>query len=150
MVSRTDAGTAADPAKPAVKATAATPSVKADTVKSDPAKTDPAKIDPTPQSVNDAGKPAAVGAVSYAKDVQPILSKQCYGCHNARKRKADLDLQSSFKSVMEGVSAGKPDQSDVYLSLLGKGRKQMPPKTRLPAADIEKVRAWIAAGALEN
>jgi len=101
----------------------------------EPVKTEPVKADPAP-----------TGAVSFMRDIAPVLQKSCVECHSARKRKADYDV-STHAAALEGVVPGKPESSDLYMSLLGKGRKKMPPKGPLPAAQIEMVRKWIADGA---
>jgi mono/diheme cytochrome c family protein len=88
--------------------------------------------------------------LSYSKDIQPILQQNCVNCHNANKRKAGLDLSTSHATTMKGIKAEQPDQSKLYKSLIGKGAKQMPPKNKLADNDIEKVRAWIEAGAKNN
>lgn len=93
-------------------------------------------------------------APSYAKDVQPFLKKYCVDCHNASERKAGVNLES-YESMMRTGKKGKnivpsdPDHSRVITSLEGR-TKRMPPKKyadQPSKAEIEVVRAWIAAGA---
>ena len=57
---------------------------------------------------------AEKSAISYAKDVQPILSANCYGCHNSKKKKAGGDLQSGFVGVQKIVAPMKPDDSRLF------------------------------------
>lgn len=93
---------------------------------------------------------AAEKAVSYAKDVQPILQTNCYGCHNNKKKKANVDLQTNFAGVQKIVSPAKPDESRLFKCLIGKGAKLMPPKNPLPEEQIAMIKSWITAGAKEK
>jgi hypothetical protein len=88
--------------------------------------------------------------VSYAKDVQPILAANCYNCHNAMKKKAGVDLKSSFAGVARIVKPENPDGSKLFKCLTGNGAKLMPPKRPLPEDSIAKIKSWIAAGAKEK
>ena len=88
--------------------------------------------------------------LSYAKDIQPLLQEKCANCHNSKKKKAGLDIETSYETAVKGIKPEKPDDSKLYKSLIGKGAKQMPPKSKLTDQDIEKIRAWIEAGAKNN
>jgi outer membrane protein assembly factor BamB len=50
------------------------------------------------------------------------------------------------------VTAGNPDQSLLYLKLLAMPPcgSRMPPTAALPAADVERIRTWIASGAADD
>jgi mono/diheme cytochrome c family protein len=88
--------------------------------------------------------------VTYAKDVQPILTASCVDCHNAEKRKAGVDL-SSYATVKRIVIAEKPDASKLFKCVSGaKGAKKMPPKKPLPEDQVATIKSWIAAGAKEK
>ncbi len=88
--------------------------------------------------------------VSYSKDIQPILENSCYRCHNAKKAKKRINLQSSFAGVSRLVVPGNPEKSLLYKSMIGKGAKLMPPKNPLDESDIELVKNWIKQGAKQN
>src|SRR5581483_10977150 len=45
-------------------------------------------------------------AVTYQDHVLPILTTHCLGCHNADKKKGDLDL-SSYSAAMAGGGSGE-------------------------------------------
>lgn len=91
---------------------------------------------------------------SLGADVAQILKTYCAGCHNPKDREGKLDLES-FDALKKGgehgavVVAGKPDESKLYTLLLGKTKPVMPPEgNEAPKpAEIEKIKAWIAAGA---
>ena len=82
----------------------------------------------------------------------PILRANCFGCHGEKTQKAELSLGTPAHLLKGGESGevvvpGKPQESLLY-ALLKEG--EMPPeeaKQRPTKAQIETVRAWIAAGA---
>ncbi|MBI2690041.1 MAG: hypothetical protein HYX27_27360 [Acidobacteria bacterium] len=96
------------------------------------------------------------GQPSYFRDVRPILQKQCQGCHNPAGASSDLDV-TSFAAFAKGgkrgsaFAAGKPAESLTIRYLTGELKPQMPlGQPALAAGDIDRVRAWIAAGALDD
>jgi hypothetical protein len=92
--------------------------------------------------------------VDFARDIQPILAKNCYDCHDARKQKAHLRLDS-VAGVMKGsengavVLPGNSERSPIVRRLLGLDGEDRMPKDEeaLPAAQIALIRAWIDQGA---
>jgi hypothetical protein len=93
---------------------------------------------------------SAAETASYKNDVQPILENSCYKCHNSMKKKAGIDLKSGYSNVAKIVKPDHPDSSRLFKCLVGKGAKLMPPKNQLPEESINKVKAWIEAGAKNN
>ncbi|HEX8520624.1 MAG TPA: DUF1553 domain-containing protein [Tepidisphaeraceae bacterium] len=101
-------------------------------------------------------KPAAV---SFNRDVRPILSDTCFKCHgfDASKRKADLRLDSlegATKDLGSGAGAivpHHPEESEGYRRLISDDpEEKMPP----PASGLtvtkeqqELIKQWIAQGA---
>jgi hypothetical protein len=95
--------------------------------------------------------------------VRPILRKNCTVCHNQR-RVEEPDISAGlaldqWESIRQGrrggqavVVAGQPEQSLLYRCLVTtEARKRMPLEADpLPAADIELIRRWIAAGLPEG
>ena len=94
-------------------------------------------------------------AVNFEKDIAPFLTKNCAGCHDARKKKADyrLDVRklafAGGESKHAAIVPGKPDESELYQRLVTDDEEtQMPPGgVKVPAAQAAKVKAWIAGGA---
>ncbi len=90
----------------------------------------------------------------FARDVQPVLTKYCAGCHAGDEPEAGLVLES-FAGLSRGgeqgkvVVPGKPDESKLSLVLEKKVEPFMPPEDSepVPAEQIAMLRAWIAAGA---
>ena len=107
--------------------------------------------------------PAAVAreegrALDFNRDVRPILSEHCFGCHGryARARKADLRLDTReglFRDLggTAAVAPGKPDESEVYLRVVAEedDLRMPPPKAgrALARSQVETIRRWIAQGA---
>lgn len=110
---------------------------------------------------------AAQGEVSFKKDVQPILEKNCTECHGVKKQKAGLDLSAAkaYASIVKVpskqfasmvlVKPGEPDQSYLWqkVSHTNKEGSGMP-KTffgskKLSDNDLNVIKAWIQGGAKE-
>lgn len=88
----------------------------------------------------------------FSKDVLPIISRSCFGCHNAdpKKQKGGLDLTPGFTAIIDYVDPGNPDDSSLYQVLTGEGAKRMPPNKALPGDDIKAIRSWILVGAKKD
>lgn len=103
----------------------------------------------------------APSGVSYSKDVQPILAKNCAECHAAGQKgfvASGLDT-TSYQNLMKGGKFGpliKPgDALTSALNMLVEGRAhasiQMPHgREKLPDRDIEKLKVWVNEGAKNN
>lgn len=99
--------------------------------------------------------------VSYSKDVQPILAKNCAECHAPGQKgfvASGLDT-TSYQNLMKGGKFGpliKPgDALTSALNMLVEGRVhasiQMPHgREKLPAKDIETLKVWVNEGAKNN
>jgi len=99
--------------------------------------------------------------VSYNKEVQPILAKNCSECHAPGQKgfaASGLDT-TSYQSLMKGGKFGplvKPgDALTSALNMLVEGRVhasiQMPHgREKLPAKDIETLKVWVNEGAKNN
>lgn len=107
----------------------------------------------TPQTGGDQKAP-----VSFAKDVFPILKKECavIGCHVPPNPEGGLD-QSSYDKLMRGGNSGKAiiagNAADSLLvkRIEGRIQPQMPfGGVPLPKEEINKIKQWIAEGAKNN
>ena len=91
---------------------------------------------------------AADTAVDYARDVQPIFQKRCYGCHGPSQQMAGLRLdrrEAAMRVVKPGDSAG----SKLHMMISGSGKLRMPPSgAPLPASEIALLTRWIDSGAV--
>jgi mono/diheme cytochrome c family protein len=92
-------------------------------------------------------------AVSFSKDVLPLFRTHCERCHGDGRAQAGLKLVS-YADVMAGSTRGPvviPGSSATsrLVDLIVTG--QMPvggPK--MPESEIEIIRAWVDAGALDD
>ncbi len=90
----------------------------------------------------------------FAKDVAPILTKYCTGCHNDTDREGKLSLQS-YEAILKGgtkggvITPGQAELSRLIRVLTGAAKPVMPPEgEEAPkAAELELLKNWIAAGA---
>jgi len=94
-------------------------------------------------------------AVDFDREIRPILQDRCVECHGPKKVKANLRLDArphAFKGGESGPAfvAGDPSKSPVYERITTTDEDlKMPPKGEpLTAAQVEKVRQWIAEGAV--
>jgi len=94
-----------------------------------------------------AGQPAAT--VKFDRDIAPLLARRCLDCHNEGDKKGGLDLTTAAGAKTGGDSGEvlSADGADASLLWQRVADNEMPPKTPLPAAEKELLRAWIAAGA---
>lgn len=97
----------------------------------------------------------AFAAVDFEKEVAPILTASCAGCHGERAGLGNLRLHTREQlaaktSLGPLVTAGDPQKSALYLSLtLPRGLpKAMPPTGPLPDDQKTLIRQWILEGAV--
>ena len=103
----------------------------------------------------------APSGVSYNKDVQPILTKNCSECHAPGQKgfeASGLDT-TNYQALMKGGKFGplvKPgDALSSSLNMLVEGRAhasiRMPHgREKLPDRDIETLKVWVNEGAKNN
>jgi len=98
---------------------------------------------------------AQTGEEIFRSVVQPVLARDCQGCHGAQQALSRLDLQSRTAALRGGlrgpaVVPGDPKASLLMRAVQGIGVPRMPPgedSKRLPAEVIAAFRSWIEAGA---
>ncbi len=80
-------------------------------------------------------------AAAFETTVQPFLENHCYDCHDARRHKADLNLEK-FQTVDD--VAANADTWDEVLFKLRTG--EMPPEDEIrpDPGDLARVTGWIA------
>lgn len=97
------------------------------------------------------GQESTGAPVQFDRDIAPVLSASCTGCHNDRTRTSGLSLQSPEGILAGGnrgaaVEAGRPDDSRLIQALTHSGDLKMPPAGKLPAEQIALLRRWVALG----
>ncbi|RMF39603.1 MAG: hypothetical protein D6753_13405, partial [Planctomycetota bacterium] len=111
---------------------------------------DPAPAQQTP--------PEGAGAVSYARDVEPIFRARCQGCHQAAKAHGGYVMTEFERLVAPGESgepaivAGDPAASYLVQQIeIVDGEAAMPKQgPPLAAAEIDLIKRWIAQGAIND
>lgn len=113
--------------------------------------------------------------VSFRSDIAPLFVKKCAYCHMKEGPDAGLILEPRFAYVMivdvpstesplKRVAPGDPERSYLLLKMQNRHREVGGSGTKMPMfpggvgygvlsaapAEIELVRAWIAAGAPDN
>ncbi len=119
-------------------------------------------------AVGTADPCAGLPTVSFAADVQPILTPSCAKatCHAGASPDAGLNLASgqAWAELTQSTSnqcSGKPlvtpgdlGESYVYNKITDTGicggKAKMPPAGLLPPNSIDTIAAWICGGALDN
>ena len=101
--------------------------------------------------------PAVDKPVDFAKDIQPLLQKNCYSCHGVEHQEGGLRLDQKKRALEGGDSGaeivpGKSAESRLVRMIAGIDEDfgRMPPDgkgTPLDGEQIGLVRAWIDQGA---
>ena len=98
----------------------------------------------------------AQSPVSFEKQIRPLLTRNCAGCHQPASRQAGLSL-ATFADFQKGgnkgpaFTPGNPEKSVVISYVTGETKPQMPFGGK-PLADdqIELLRRWIREGAKDD
>ena len=110
-------------------------------------------------AVSASATPPAGGEIDYARDIQPILSDNCYACHgpdeNKRKAGLRLDLRDEafkpLKSDNIAIVPGDLERSELIRRITSADEdERMPPRKSgktLAPRQIELLQRWVAAGA---
>jgi mono/diheme cytochrome c family protein len=110
------------------------------------------------------GLPAFIRAgepVSFDRDIRPVLSNNCFGCHgpDAKQRKAELRLDTgegvlSDRGGHAVIVPGKPEASELIRRISGlEPGKPMPPKKtgkKLTPREIDLFTRWVQQGGRFN
>ncbi len=94
-------------------------------------------------------------SVEYARDVQPVLRANCYGCHGPALQNANFRVDRLRDVMPNRVGAngarivpGNAAASRLFARISGTSAGlQMPPSGPLPAEQIATIKSWIEQGA---
>jgi uncharacterized membrane protein len=96
-------------------------------------------------------------AVSFTKDVWPILERSCLECHEGLSAEGDWEVTSvdymleEGKKAGPGVIPGEPDNSSMVKYIRGEFNPIMPEDADpLTEDELHVIRLWIAAGAIDD
>lgn len=95
-------------------------------------------------------------AISFDKQIRPILQANCMGCHQPAKAKSGY-VMTQFEQLLKGgesgdaaIVPGQPEKSRLLEDITpSNGKAKMPPDGRAPLteAEIDLIKRWIAEGA---
>ncbi len=102
-----------------------------------------------------SGRVLADEPIDFAKQVRPLLNRQCVGCHGALRREGGLRLDA-VQFIRKGGDGGAglvpndPQASRIIQAVTGTNRLTRMPEggDPLPADEISILTRWIAAGAV--
>jgi hypothetical protein len=105
------------------------------------------------------GLAVAGSAISYNRDIKPILAENCFTCHGtdsaARKAGLRLDRFETATNKLEdsavAIVPGQPDKSEMIRRIFAEDDDHMPPmkvNKVLKPEQKELLKKWIAAGAV--
>lgn len=95
---------------------------------------------------------ADAAEIDFARDIQPILSDNCYACHgpDGEERAADLRLDTP-EGIAAVLSSDKPLESEfIHRIITDDPDDLMPPpdkKEALSKEEVELLKTWVADGA---
>jgi hypothetical protein len=100
-----------------------------------------------------AQEPDSASLEFFEKQVRPILIARCYECHDSKQKEPKGGLRvDSRASLLAGgetgpaIVPGKPKEG-YFLDAINYGETyQMPPKGKLPAAEIATLTKWVEMG----
>ena len=119
----------------------------------------PPPQDPPPQ---DPPPPGASFGPNFSEIQAGLFTPSCSGCHGGANPSGGLNLEtaSSYANLVgidstaapgtQRVNAGNPDMSYLIQRLEGTSGNLMPPSGMIPQPDIDMVRQWITAGAIDD
>jgi hypothetical protein len=95
---------------------------------------------------------APLDGAFFQREVLPILSQRCLGCHGVGNQLAKLDLRSRAAALKGGTHGtalvpGSAAKSLLFQLVSGARTPLMPPGGKLPAKEIAVLRRWVDAGA---
>jgi hypothetical protein len=92
-------------------------------------------------------------AVTFAKDIQPIMERSCWNCHGAAMQLSKLDLRTREGALRGGahgpaLSPGNAEQSRMYRAVAHLDAIKMPMQAdKLKPEEIAAFKTWIDQGA---
>ena len=94
----------------------------------------------------------AASSVFFEKRVRPVLIRHCYECHGDGSAESDLRVDSRSGLLRGGkrgaaIVVGASKQSLMILAINHADQLHMPPKSKIPTAEIRDLTAWVDAGA---
>ncbi|HOZ87277.1 MAG TPA: hypothetical protein PL029_05935 [Bacteroidia bacterium] len=83
--------------------------------------------------------------VSFSADIQTILNTNCIGCHSGASLSGGVNL-SAYGGAQTVAQSGKL----VNATSQNGQSAPMPPNSKLPACDVQKIKVWVEEGIKNN
>ncbi len=90
----------------------------------------------------------------FEKRIRPVLAEHCFECHEGDAGKVEGELRvDSRAALLKGgtrgpaLVPGKPQESLLVLAVQHADQLNMPPRNKLPEAQIRDLMTWIEQGA---
>jgi len=101
------------------------------------------------------GAEAVEGEAFFEQKIRPILVNRCYECHSAEAKKLKGGLRvDTREDLLQGgdtgaaLAPGDPDNSRIVIAVRHTDPDlRMPPKEKIPDAEIEAITQWVKMGA---
>lgn len=89
-------------------------------------------------------QPVQISTVSFSKDIQPIFTSNCIGCHNGVIQNPNLQSGAAYNSLTQGgfVNTSNPTASILYTQINASDHN---PRTN--AVQKQQILVWIKEGA---
>jgi hypothetical protein len=106
-----------------------------------------------PEFLVKAADPEPADLEFFEKKIRPVLVEHCFKCHGNGNRKGQLQLDSRASMLKGGeigpvVIPGQPDKSVLIKAIrYTDDQLKMPPKGKLPDANIADFIQWVKSGA---
>jgi len=105
-----------------------------------------------PLQISDSGPPQDDSAVSFSRDVYPILSRNCLQCHGPQQQLGDFRIDQREQLLKTSILLPhKPEESELLrrITLPTTDTQHMPAVGNpLTLQHLQTIRHWIAAGAV--
>ena len=105
-----------------------------------------------PVVADDPAEMTSEQRVFVTSKVIPLLESRCFECHRGPKKPKGGLWLTGRKAILRGgdsgpaIVPGKPDESLLVEAIRYEGF-EMPPRTRMPQAEVDILVKWISAGA---
>lgn len=108
--------------------------------------------EPAQPAAEKTAKFSADEVTFFEKEVFPILRANCFACHGGEPKVQGQFKLTSRAAILQGGESGEPGatpgkpESSSLVDAVNYGGLEMPPKGKLPQAQIEVLTRWVKMG----
>jgi hypothetical protein len=111
-------------------------------------------VQPTVDAAQPTGEAVSSNtAVSFSKDIKPILDKSCVSCHGGERTNKGLDVTTYDKLMVGSVNGAVivPNNADGSKLVVSVAEGKMPKRgAKLTTEQVQLIKDWVNAGAENN